>query len=554
MSEESIKLLSTGIPGLDQVLGGGVPEASMSLIAGGPGTGKTTLVQQILFANASTERPAIYFTIQGEHPLNMLRYLRRRGFFDAGKFDTAIRFVNLDQELKQGNLGGLQEAILRWVDEVQPSFLAIDSFRAVLRATAGSGDKELRDFLIELSTQLTVRFITSFLVGEYTEQGQMQESPIFSMADNILWMCQSTERNSMVRKLHVVKMRGLDPMIGLHTYRTMAEGLEIFPRIPVWMTAVPPVVPQARVSTGIADLDEMAGGGIPEGDAVLVAGASGTGKSIIASRFMEEGLDRGEPGVIAVFEEHPREYLSRARGLGIDLERWVEGSRLQVLYLRPLDLSVDETLREIAEAVQRLGARRVVIDSVSGFELALAPTFREDFRESLYRLVSALTRLGVTILMTVEMVEDYTELRFTPQLISFLADDIILLRYVEMEGQFRRVMAVAKMRGSQHSKYMRLYEITQDGIVVGDTLEQYRSILTGMPLPARRGAPEYPGLTTREANALRALERLGEGTLDRLLEATGLPRQRLVRALSRLVDLGYASRGKADGETVYRPV
>jgi circadian clock protein KaiC len=152
-----------------------------------------------------------------------------------------------------------------------------------------------------------------------------------------------------------------------------------------------------------------------------------------------------------------------------------------VIYLRPLDLSVDEALLEIQDAVARTGARRLAIDSLSGFELALAPAFREDFRESLYRMVGALTGAGVTVFMTVEVAESFTDLSFSPHQISFLTDVIILQRYVELAGQLRKVLAVVKLRHGEHSKDLRLYEVGPTGLVVGAALRGYRGIITGVP-------------------------------------------------------------------------
>jgi circadian clock protein KaiC len=153
---------------------------------------------------------------------------------------------------------------------------------------------------------------------------------------------------------------------------------------------------------------------------------------------------------------------------------------LEVVYLRPLDLSVDEALLEIQAAVKRTNAQRLVIDSLSGFELALAPTFRQDFRESLYRMVGALTGSGVTVFMTTEVAQSFTDLRFSSDLISFLTDDVIVQRYVEIEGEMRKVMNVIKMRGSEHSKALRLYDVTRTGLVVGGALGEYRGIITGV--------------------------------------------------------------------------
>jgi circadian clock protein KaiC len=144
-------------------------------------------------------------------------------------------------------------------------------------------------------------------------------------------------------------------------------------------------------------------------------------------------------------------------------------------------------MREIIDAVERTGAKRLVIDSLAGFELALAPGFREDFRESLYRMIGALTRTGVTIVSTVELVESFTELSLSPYAISFLSDDIIRLRYIEIDGELRKVLMVVKMRGGNHSKEIREYEVTSDGLRVGERLKGYRGLITGVPEPVNTG-------------------------------------------------------------------
>ena len=226
----------------------------------------------------------------------------------------------------------------------------------------------------------------------------------------------------------------------------------------------------------------MMGGGIPEGDSVLVTGSSGTGKSVLATQFIAEGIRQGEPGIVAVFEERPQAYADRASSFGMDLETPQQEGKLLILYLRPLDLSVDETMHEILDAVQKIGAKRLVIDSLAGFEMALSPGFREDFRESLYRMIFALTGIGVTILSTVEVDESFTEFPFSTYSISFLTDDIIRLRYVSIEGQLRKIMVVIKMRGGNHSKDVCEYEITSEGgIVVGERLKDYQRLITGIP-------------------------------------------------------------------------
>lgn len=477
-----IRKLPTGVPGLDAVLGGGIPEFSFNLIAGEPGGGKTTLAHQVMFANATRECPALYFTILGEPAVKMLRYQQQYSFFDLDAVDTAIRFVNLSDEVQERGLEGVLQRIIQAVEESSPCLVVVDSFRTAIRVgSEGTAvERDVRSFVQQLAMHLTTWQVTSFLVGEYMPP-ERETDPVFTIADCILWLSQEADRNSVVRKLQVVKVRGQGNMPGLHTFKITGDGVRVFPRISLPVREEDRATPHGRVSTGVPAVDEMMGGGIPRGDSVLVTGPSGSGKSVLATQFIAEGVASGEPGVLVVFEEHPKEYVHRAQGLGFKLPEMVEAGMLEVMYLRPLDLSPDETLFEIREAAERVGAKRVVIDSMSGFEMALAPTFRTDFRESLYRLVGALTGVGITVLTTMEIMQDSSELRFTPNVVSFLADVLVLLRYCETEGRIKKVMAVAKMRGSQHSKAFRQYEITEHGFEVGEGLEGFRGSISGAP-------------------------------------------------------------------------
>ncbi len=478
----ALNTLSTGVPDLDAVLGGGLPEYSFNMIAGAPGTGKTTLAHQIMFANASPARPALYFTILGEPTLKMLRYQQQFEFFAADKVEESIRFINLSDTVMESDLGAVLERIKTEVEAASPGLVFVDSFRTLIRKaqSAPATEMELQGFVQRLALYLTSWQATTFLIGEYTE-GEMRDNPVFTVADGLFWLSQSVERNSVVRKFQVMKLRGQDSMPGLHTFRITGSGLQVFPRTFGLIGKERPLLPSRRLSTGVAGLDEMLGGGIPAGDSVLIAGPSGSGKSALATQFIAEGIRQGESGVMAVFEERPQDYVERADSLGLGLNEMIGEGKLKVLYLRPLDLSVDEALREVLDAVNALGAQRVVIDSMNGFELALAPAFRQDFRESLYRMIVALTGAGVTILTTVETVASFADLKFSPYAVSFLSDDIILQRYVEIEGQLRRIMLVVKMRGGQHSKDIREYEITSEGLAVGERLAEYRGLIRGIP-------------------------------------------------------------------------
>jgi circadian clock protein KaiC len=268
----------------------------------------------------------------------------------------------------------------------------------------------------------------------------------------------------------------------LHTIRISTDGLEAFSRTLGLVTNKIKPSRRRRLSLGIPELDKMMGGGVLEGDSLLVAGPTGTGKSALATQFIATGLRNGEPGIMAIFEERPEGYIERADGFGLNLEKAREKGKLEILYLRPLDLSVDETMQEILDAIKRVGAKRLVIDSLVGFEMALAPDFRADFRESLYRMIGALTGAGITILSTVEVEDTFTEMSFSHYAISFLTDDIIRLRYVEIDGQLRKVMVVVKTRGGNHSKDIREYIITEKGmVVIHPRRTDYLGLITGVP-------------------------------------------------------------------------
>jgi circadian clock protein KaiC len=479
----TIKRLSTGIDGLDTVLGGGLPEYSFNLLAGAPGSGKTTLAHQIMFANATVERPALYFTVLGEPALKMLRYQQQFSFFDESKLGNAVRFINLSEVVLEHDLDAVLAEIVKEVKTTNPGVVIVDSFRTVVRRAQSepSSEIQLQSFTQRLALHLTSWQATTFLIGEYFEE-EMRNNPVFTVADGLFWLSQSVERNSIVRKIQIMKLRGQASVPGLHTFRIGGSGLQIFPR--TFGLEGKSVIERSgrRLSTGIPELDTMLGGGVPEGDSILVAGPSGTGKSVIASQFIAAGTSAGDPGIIAVFEERPQAFTGRAASLGLDLDTPQSDGLLKVLYLRPLDLSVDETLQELLDAVKAVGAKRIVIDSLAGFEMALAPAFRQDFRESLYRMIGALTGTGATVMSTVELTESFTDLLFSPYAISFLTDDIIRLRYVEIDGALHKILAVVKMRGGHHSKELREYTITDAGLEIGECPRGLRGLITGVPM------------------------------------------------------------------------
>ncbi|PSJ16140.1 ATPase domain-containing protein [Nitrosomonas supralitoralis] len=479
-----INRLPTGVPGLDDILGmRGLPELSFNLIGGIPGSGKTTLAHQIMFSLAQPDRRAIFFTVLGEPALKMLRYQQQFSFFDINKVNQSIRFINLSNDLIDGSF---DQILLRITEEVKaftPSLIFVDSFRSIVQSakSKASGMSDLQWFVQQLGMKMTSWQATTFLVGEYQLQ-EAESNPIYTLADGILWLTQSIYRNSVVRKIQVVKIRGQAQIEGLHTYRIGNNGIEIFPRTSVsegYESALPATtcsLKNKRTPLGVTDLDEMLGGGLPCGSSILIVGPSGSGKTVLAMDFLEEGIRRGETGVVAAFEDSSRKFMNNK------FHAFIESGRIRMINTRSLDMSIDETLHDLIQKINDMKAKRVVLDSLSGFELALAPEFREDFRGSLYRMIAELTKSDINILMTSEFDYAAVDLLLSPSGSAFHADVIIVQRYIEIASQYQRALSVIKVRGSAHSNDIRLYNITDQGIQIGDTLTPYREIMSGQPI------------------------------------------------------------------------
>lgn len=469
---EAERRLPTGSDDLDRILGGGVPRGSTLVIAGPPGSGKTLLAQQMAFVNATEAAPALYYTSWSEPHTKLIRNLSGFDFFDEQAIGKRIDFLHLPALLSEAPESGLEEVareLFRASVARQPVLVVIDSSKSLHGLVP---DDRLRRVIYELASRVGQTDTVLLLVGEYTPR-EIESEPEFAVADGIIQLSNESRGLMDRRSLRVVKMRGSANLTGSHAFGIDHRGLRAYPRVE---TLVPGEIQHqgGRASLGDAGLDRLVGGGLPRGDATLVLGPAGIGKTILSLGFAAGGLKDGERALYISFQETPAELVSKAVALGWD---WVpaalERGELVILNIRPVDLELDQVGVALRDALVAQRPARVIVDSIA--ELDLGGRAPDRYLSYLWTVVNLVRAHGGTGLFTQETVT------FGPSgpspLLSYVFQNVLTMRFVEHKYQVLRAISTLKMRASPHETDLLEFVIGHGGVTSREPLTHVTGLL-----------------------------------------------------------------------------
>jgi circadian clock protein KaiC len=452
--------IATGCVGLDEILNGGIPANTITVLMGAPGTGKTIIAEGIAFHNATEERPALYLTTLSEPLEKFIFHGQNYSFFDPEKVGKSVIYEDLGMTVRKAGIKKLADIVADLIIKYKPAFLFIDSFKALNELLTSTVER--RTVIYDLATVLTAYQCTTFLIGEYSTE-MTTDLPEFAIADVVLNLMKYSTNVREQRFLRVEKLRGSSSIPGTHAFSITSEGIQMYPRL-LSPSVAPTYQPTVeRVNSGIIGLDDMIDQGFWRGSTTLVAGPSGSGKTIMALHFIKEGALRGEAGLYVGFQENPSQMARIMLNLGWNASELLESGNFEMLYRSPVEMQLDSVAAEVFQRVRAGKVRRVVIDALGDLERCSLD--RQRFADFIYALTQWFAVENVTCMMASELRELFEVHHISDQEISNMSDNLVLLGFTP-DREVKRTIRIIKTRGSRHDNRQYELDINEKGAMV----------------------------------------------------------------------------------------
>jgi circadian clock protein KaiC len=469
----------TGVPGLDLILDGGLLEAGVYIVQGPPGAGKTILANQACFHHASEGGRAVYITLLAESHSRMFGHLRRMAFFDESRIPESVYYVGGFSTLESDGLAGLMTLVRGIVTKKSAGLAIVDGL--VSAQETASSEREFKKFLHELQVLADLtRCLFILLTNAERHTGFFPEH---TMVDGVLHLSDELSELRPLRHIRVLKLRGSEPVRGLHSVRISDRGFEVRPRLETRLSNPP--APEAPIATGvkkgfgIPELDTMLHGGVRSGSITMLLGSSGSGKTVFGMQFLAEGVKRGERGLFFGFFEHPDAIVAKCQRIGINgIKDGIDRGLARVMWHRPVEGVIDEIGDSLFDEVRTYCPDRVVIDGMQGFERAA--DLPERVSDVYSTIAQELERRQITTLYTTETRGLFeSDIHVPINGLSAATQNIILLRHVEHKAAILRALAILKVRDDDYDPKMREIKVTDTGIRLLDTFDDASNLMAG---------------------------------------------------------------------------
>ncbi|WP_250473519.1 ATPase domain-containing protein [Caballeronia sp. GAFFF1] len=465
--------VTTGVPGLDEILGGGFVEGGLYMIEGMAGAGKTILSSQIGFHRVAQGDKVLYITLIAESHAKLLSHLRALSFYDANAISGRMLFVSGYHELMREGLSGFLALIASTIKSSRPRFMVIDGFRSAREFS--STELELSQFIHELSAFVSAARCTTLILAPLSGN---EPHPEHTLVDGLIELNRFSTGMRRAREIEVHKLRARDHLLGKHFFSISNGGVIAYPRLEA--SAANQHAPRhydSKLSFSFPEFDRMMGGGVARGSTTTLVGPSGVGKTLLGLKFLQAGVERGERCVYFGLYESPDRLLAKARSVNIDLTDAAKDGRLAIEWHSAVELSIDELAAQLLGVVARTNASRLVVDGIDGF--LQSANRAERFGLFLNALTLRLRDVGVTTIVTEELPLYGESAPPTTMRASAMTENIVLMRYVEANSALCRMVSVVKQRESAHDSGIRRLTIDARGLHITESFIGPTGILSG---------------------------------------------------------------------------